>query len=207
MSSNPTKSEATNAETTKNPKEGSDWLGGPQNGSEIPGESDYTKHRFNETPGNGGNGGNASGSGRGGNGDETSVGNAYWQFFSDPTIKAKIKTIVDQADIPKTVVGEDLSQAPLREVLSQNSGDQRNWVLTTAWLELVKGLSQVMNVPPCPTENSPKTLSAWLGDAGLGPWLSSPALYDEPIGNVIQWPLLGYTCPWFQPTWEVSAGL
>ena len=43
MSSNPTKSEATNPETTKNPKEGSDWLGGPQNGDEIPG-------------GNGGNG-------------------------------------------------------------------------------------------------------------------------------------------------------
>ena len=77
MSSNPTKSEATNTETTKNTKEGSDWLGGPQNGSETPGkstegayqqngqswlggpqngsekpgESDYTKHRFNETPG------------------------------------------------------------------------------------------------------------------------------------------------------------
>ena len=50
MSSNPTKSQAINAETTKNPKEGSDWLGGPQNGSEKPGESDYTKHRFNETP-------------------------------------------------------------------------------------------------------------------------------------------------------------
>ncbi len=33
-----------NAENAKNPKEGSDWLGGPQNG--------------NEDPGNGGNGGN-----------------------------------------------------------------------------------------------------------------------------------------------------
>lgn len=41
-----------NAEKTKNPPKGSDWLGGPQNG--------------NETPGNGGNGGN--GSGTGGNG-------------------------------------------------------------------------------------------------------------------------------------------
>jgi membrane protein involved in colicin uptake len=69
MSSNPTKSEATNAETTKNPKEGSDWLGGPQNGDEIPGNG-----------GNGGNGGNASGSGNGGNGDATKVGSAYWQF-------------------------------------------------------------------------------------------------------------------------------
>ena len=36
MSSNPTKSQAINAETTKNPKEGSDWLGEPQNGDEIP---------------------------------------------------------------------------------------------------------------------------------------------------------------------------
>lgn len=55
----------------KNAKEGSDWLGGPQNGNETPTGSDYTKHRFSETPGNGGNGGNggnASGSGNGGNG-------------------------------------------------------------------------------------------------------------------------------------------
>jgi len=52
----------------RNPQEGSDWLGGPQNGSEIPGNG-----------GNGGNGGNASGSGSGGNGDETSVGSEYWQ--------------------------------------------------------------------------------------------------------------------------------
>jgi hypothetical protein len=199
------------SENAKNPKEGLDYAGvdegnlkngygavdaggdvqgvDTQTGTQAKGDG-YTKHRFNETPGNGGNGGN---------GDETSVGNAYWQFFSDPTIKAKINTIVDQADIPKTVVGEDLSQAPLREVLSQNSGDQRNWVLTEGWLGLVKGLSQVMNVPPCPTENSPKTLSAWLGDAGLEPWLTSPAQYDEPLGNVIQWPLLGYSFPWFQP--------
>lgn len=68
MSSNPTKSEATNAETTKNPKEASDWLGGPQNGDETPrnggsvqgvdtqtgsqakgmGSDGFTKHRFNE---------------------------------------------------------------------------------------------------------------------------------------------------------------
>ena len=53
-----------NAENTKNPKESSDWLGGPQNGDETPGGNggnggngdatsvgaDYTKHRFNETP-------------------------------------------------------------------------------------------------------------------------------------------------------------
>jgi len=68
MSSNPTKSEATNAETTKNPKEGSDWLGGPQNGSETPGKSTEGAYQQNgqswlggpqngsETPGNGGNG-------------------------------------------------------------------------------------------------------------------------------------------------------
>jgi len=50
-----------NAENAKNPKEGSDWLGGPQNGNETPGNG-----------GNGGNGGNSSdvqvtgfGSGRG----------------------------------------------------------------------------------------------------------------------------------------------
>lgn len=36
---------------------GQSWLGGPQNGEEIPGNG-----------GNGGNGGNASGSGNGGNG-------------------------------------------------------------------------------------------------------------------------------------------
>ena len=53
-------------ENAKNPKEGSDWLGGPQNGD--------------ETPGNGGNGGNSSGSGDGGDGDATKVGSAYWQF-------------------------------------------------------------------------------------------------------------------------------
>jgi hypothetical protein len=41
-------------ENAKNPKKGSDWLGGPQNGEEI--------------PGNGGNGGNAYGSGNAGNG-------------------------------------------------------------------------------------------------------------------------------------------
>ena len=46
MSSNPAKSEATNLENAKNPKKGSDWLGGPQNGDEI--------------PGNGGNGGNGA---------------------------------------------------------------------------------------------------------------------------------------------------
>ena len=48
-----------NAENAKNPKEGSDWLGGPQNGDETPSGSDfrvnntihYTKHRFDETPG------------------------------------------------------------------------------------------------------------------------------------------------------------
>jgi hypothetical protein len=39
MSSNPKQSEATNAEIAKNPKEGSDWLGGPQNGDETPSES------------------------------------------------------------------------------------------------------------------------------------------------------------------------
>jgi hypothetical protein len=39
-----------NAENAKNPKEGSDWLGGPQNGNETPSGSDYTKHRFDETP-------------------------------------------------------------------------------------------------------------------------------------------------------------
>jgi hypothetical protein len=39
-----------NAENAKNPKEGSDWLGGPQNGNETNSEADYTKHRFNETP-------------------------------------------------------------------------------------------------------------------------------------------------------------
>jgi hypothetical protein len=38
------------SENAKNPKEASDWLGGPQNGNETPGKSDYTKHRFNETP-------------------------------------------------------------------------------------------------------------------------------------------------------------
>ena len=64
MSSNPAKSEAINGETTKSPKESSDWLGGPQNGSEIPGNG-----------GNGGNGGNASGSGNGGNGAVTQNGN------------------------------------------------------------------------------------------------------------------------------------
>jgi hypothetical protein len=71
MSSNPAKSEATNAETTaRNPKtgdiqkptEGVDTQTGSQakgmgsdeytkhRFSETPGESDYTKHRFNETP-------------------------------------------------------------------------------------------------------------------------------------------------------------
>jgi hypothetical protein len=47
------------------------------------GSDGYTKHRFNETPGNGGNGGNggnSSGSGDGGDGDATKVGSAYWQF-------------------------------------------------------------------------------------------------------------------------------
>ena len=39
MSSNPKESEATNAESAKNPREGSDWLGGPQNGDETPSES------------------------------------------------------------------------------------------------------------------------------------------------------------------------
>ena len=43
--------------TSNNPKEGSDWLGGPQNGNEIPGNG-----------GNGGNGGNSYGSGNSGNG-------------------------------------------------------------------------------------------------------------------------------------------
>jgi len=28
-----------------------DWLGGPQNGNETASGSDFTKHRFNETPG------------------------------------------------------------------------------------------------------------------------------------------------------------
>jgi hypothetical protein len=99
------------SENAKNPKDGSDWLGGPQNGDETPrkaarnpqtgdiqkpteadgnvqgvdtqagtqAKGEYTKHRFNETPGNGGNGGNggnASGTGSGGNGDATSVGSA-----------------------------------------------------------------------------------------------------------------------------------
>jgi hypothetical protein len=50
MSSNPTKSQAINAETTKNPKEGSDWLGGPQNGSETPGESYFIPKHRNEIP-------------------------------------------------------------------------------------------------------------------------------------------------------------
>jgi hypothetical protein len=39
-----------NAENAKNPKEGSDWLGGPQNGDETPGNGGNA--------GNGGNGGN-----------------------------------------------------------------------------------------------------------------------------------------------------
>lgn len=39
-----------NAENAKNPKEGSGWLGGPQNGNEAPNGSDYTKHRFSEAP-------------------------------------------------------------------------------------------------------------------------------------------------------------
>jgi hypothetical protein len=38
-----------NAENAENPKEGSDWLGGPQNGNETPSGSDYSKHRFDET--------------------------------------------------------------------------------------------------------------------------------------------------------------
>ena len=43
-------------ENAKNPKEGSDWLGGPQNGDETPTESDFTHRRFGETLSDGGNG-------------------------------------------------------------------------------------------------------------------------------------------------------
>lgn len=39
-----------NAKNAKNPKEGSDWLEGPQNGNETLNESGYTKHRFSEAP-------------------------------------------------------------------------------------------------------------------------------------------------------------
>ena len=39
------------SETTKNPKEGSDWLGGPQNGSETPSEAYFIPKHRNETPG------------------------------------------------------------------------------------------------------------------------------------------------------------
>jgi hypothetical protein len=71
-------------ENAKNPKEGSDFLGGPQNGTETPrhekkapkgslGESQKQARNpqtEDETPGNGGNGGN------GGNRNATSVGSA-----------------------------------------------------------------------------------------------------------------------------------
>jgi hypothetical protein len=69
-----------NTENANNPKDGSDWLGGPQNGNETLTGSHYTKHRFSETPGNGGNGGNggnASASGSAGNVDATTVEGAY----------------------------------------------------------------------------------------------------------------------------------
>jgi hypothetical protein len=50
-----------NAENAKNPKEGADWLGGPQNGNETPSEA-ATSNSGNSInvikPGNGGNGGN-----------------------------------------------------------------------------------------------------------------------------------------------------
>lgn len=98
---NETPSEATmrynprySVENAKNPKEGSDWLGGPQNGNESPSTStegayQSTAHSTgytdqlgsadwlggpqngNEIPGNGGNGGNGGnsyGSGNSGNG-------------------------------------------------------------------------------------------------------------------------------------------
>lgn len=92
------------SEYAKNPKDGTAWLGGPQNGNETPTESDYTKHRGieastkedrppnegsdwlggpqngDEIPGNGGNGGNGGNSSGRGDGDATKVGSAYWQF-------------------------------------------------------------------------------------------------------------------------------
>ena len=62
--------------------------------------------------------------------------------ITDPTIKAKIKTILDQADIPKTVIGKDAGmQGPLRDVLGQNSNDQRNWVLTKAYPRYLRSIS------------------------------------------------------------------
>jgi hypothetical protein len=53
-----------------------------QTGSQAKGMGgdDFTKHRFNETPGNGGNGGNGGNSSGSGDGDATKVGSAYWQF-------------------------------------------------------------------------------------------------------------------------------
>jgi hypothetical protein len=106
--------------------------------------------------------------------------------ITDPTTKAKIKEILDQTGIPKTVVGENASmQNHLVDILQVNQSDQRNWVVTEQWLTLSAAFGL-----PTPRDNSPKSLSAgrgsWLSDTDLTPLLGSLAQCDVPLGDTIQ---------------------
>ena len=58
-------------------------------------------------------------------------------------------------------------------------------MLSNVWLEDAKEVASAGGWPPCPTDNSPKTLLAWRNDSGLKAWLGYAALYAPPLGKVI----------------------